>query len=216
MAITAAQVKELREKTGAGMMDCKKVLQEADGNMEKAMELLREKGLAKAEKKADRIAAEGLVEAYIHANGRIGVLVEVNCETDFVAKTDDFKEFVKDIAMQIAALNPKYVRREDVPESEVNKEREILKNQALQEGKPEHIVDKMVEGRLGKFYERVCLLEQPFIKDGDKTIDELVKEKIAKIGENISIRRFTRYELGEGLEKRQEDFASEVMSQVKK
>ena len=216
MAITAAQVKELREKTGAGMMDCKKVLQEADGNMEKAMELLREKGLAKAEKKADRIAAEGLVEAYIHANGRIGVLVEVNCETDFVAKTDDFKEFVKDIAMQIAALNPKYVRREDVPESEVNKEREILKNQALQEGKPEHIVDKMVEGRLGKFYERVCLLEQPFIKDGDKTIDELVKEKIAKIGENISIRRFARYELGEGLEKRQEDFASEVMSQVKK
>ena len=216
MAITAAQVKELREKTGAGMMDCKKVLQEADGNMEKAMELLREKGLAKAEKKADRIAAEGLVEAYIHANGRIGVLVEVNCETDFVAKTDDFKEFVKDIAMQIAALNPKYVRREDVPESEVNKEREILKNQALQEGKPEHIVDKMVEGRLGKFYERVCLLEQPFIKDGDKTIDELVKEKIAKIGENISIRRFTRYEFGEGLEKRQEDFASEVMSQVKK
>ncbi|EGK13641.1 translation elongation factor Ts [Kroppenstedtia eburnea] len=216
MAITAAQVKELREKTGAGMMDCKKVLQEADGNMEKAMELLREKGLAKAEKKADRIAAEGLVEAYIHANGRIGVLVEVNCETDFVAKTDDFKGFVKDIAMQIAALNPRYVRREEVPETEVDKEREILRNQALQEGKPEHIVDKMVEGRLGKFYESVCLLEQPFIKDGDKTVDELVKEKIAKIGENISIRRFTRYELGEGLEKRQEDFASEVMSQVKK
>lgn len=216
MAITAAQVKELREKTGAGMMDCKKVLQEADGNMEKAMELLREKGLAKAEKKADRIAAEGLVEAYIHANGRIGVLVEVNCETDFVAKTDDFKGFVKDIAMQIAALNPRYVRREEVPEAEVDKEREILRNQALQEGKPEHIVDKMVEGRLGKFYESVCLLEQPFIKDGDKTVDELVKEKIAKIGENISIRRFTRYELGEGLEKRQEDFASEVMSQVKK
>ncbi|MFD1426276.1 elongation factor Ts [Kroppenstedtia sanguinis] len=216
MAITAAQVKELREKTGAGMMDCKKVLQEADGNVQKAMELLREKGLAKAEKKADRIAAEGLVESYIHANGRIGVLVEVNCETDFVANTDDFKGFVREIAMQIAALNPQYVRREEVPEAEVDKEREILKNQALQEGKPEHIVDKMVEGRLGKFYERVCLLEQPYIKDGDKTVDELVKEKIAKIGENISVRRFTRYELGEGLEKRQEDFASEVMSQVRK
>lgn len=216
MAITAAQVKELREKTGAGMMDCKKVLQEAEGNMEKAMKLLREKGLSKAEKKADRLAAEGLVESYIHAGGRIGVLVEVNCETDFVAKTDEFKDFVKEIAMQIAALNPKYVRREEVPAEEVEKEREILKNQALQEGKPAHIVDKMVEGRLSKFYERVCLLEQPFIKDDEKKVDELVKEKIAKIGENISIRRFARYELGEGLEKREEDFASEVMSQMKK
>ncbi|PTX58610.1 elongation factor Ts [Melghirimyces profundicolus] len=216
MAITAAQVKELREKTGAGMMDCKKVLQEAGGDMEKAMELLREKGLAKAEKKADRVAAEGMVESYIHAGGRIGVLVEVNCETDFVAKTDDFREFVRDVAMQIAAMNPRYIRREEVPEEEVNKEREILKTQALQEGKPEHIVDKMVEGRLGKFYERICLLEQPFIKDGDKKVDELVKEKIAKIGENISIRRFARFELGEGLEKREDDFVSEVMSQVKK
>ncbi|GGE25265.1 elongation factor Ts [Marinithermofilum abyssi] len=215
MAISAAQVKELREKTGAGMMDCKKVLTEANGDMEKAMELLREKGLAKAEKKADRVAAEGLVESYIHAGGRIGVLVEVNCETDFVAKTEEFQAFVKDVAMQIAAMNPQYVRREDVPEEEVQKEREILKNQALQEGKPEHIVDKMVEGRLGKFYERVCLLEQPFIKDGDKTIDEMVKEKIAKIGENISIRRFARFELGEGIEKREDDFVSEVMSQVK-
>jgi elongation factor Ts len=215
MAISAAQVKELREKTGAGMMDCKKVLTEANGDMEKAMELLREKGLAKAEKKADRVAAEGLVESYIHAGGRIGVLVEVNCETDFVAKTEEFQAFVKDVAMQIAAMNPQYVRREEVPEEEVQKEREILKNQALQEGKPEHIVDKMVEGRLGKFYERVCLLEQPFIKDGDKTIDEMVKEKIAKIGENISIRRFARFELGEGIEKREDDFVSEVMSQVK-
>lgn len=215
MAISAAQVKELRAKTGAGMMDCKKVLTEADGDMERAIELLREKGLAKAEKKADRIAAEGVVESYIHAGGRIGVLVEVNCETDFVAKTDDFRTFVKDVAMQIAAMNPQYVRREEVPAEELEKEKEILRNQALQEGKPEHIVDKMVEGRLGKFYERVCLLEQPFIKDGDKTIDELVKEKIAKIGENISIRRFVRYELGEGLEKREDDFVQEVMSQVK-
>ncbi|MDR6224199.1 translation elongation factor Ts [Desmospora profundinema] len=214
MAISAAQVKELREKTGAGMMDCKKVLTETDGDMERAMELLREKGLAKAEKKADRIAAEGVVESYIHAGGRIGVLVEVNCETDFVGKTDEFRSFVKDVAMQIAAMNPQYVRREEVPEAEVEKEREILRNQALQEGKPEHIVDKMVEGRLGKFYERVCLLEQPYIKDGDKTIDELVKEKIAKIGENISVRRFVRYELGEGLEKREDDFVQEVMSQV--
>ena len=145
MAISAAQVKELREKTGAGMMDCKKVLQEADGDMDKAVELLREKGMAKAEKKSDRIAAEGLVDSYIHAGGRIGVLVEVNCETDFVAKTDDFKSFVRDIAMQIAAMNPQYVRREDVPEEEVEKEREVLRTQALQEGKPEHIVDKMVK-----------------------------------------------------------------------
>lgn len=214
MAISAAQVKELREKTGAGMMDCKKVLTEANGDMEKAMELLREKGLAKAEKKAGRIAAEGIVESYIHAGGRIGVLVEVNCETDFVAKTDDFKDFVKDIAMQIAALNPKYVSREEVPEKEVEKEREILRTQALQEGKPEKIVDKMVEGRIGKFFEQICLLEQAYIKDGDKKIDEIVKEKIATIGENISIRRFVRYELGEGLEKREDDFVQEVMSQV--
>ncbi|MDA8352389.1 MAG: translation elongation factor Ts [Firmicutes bacterium] len=215
MAISAAQVKELREKTGAGMMDCKKVLQEADGDMDKAVELLREKGMAKAEKKSDRIAAEGLVDSYIHAGGRIGVLVEVNCETDFVAKTDDFKSFVRDIAMQIAAMNPQYVRREDVPEEEVEKEREVLRTQALQEGKPEHIVDKMVEGRLGKYFEKIVLMEQPYIKDGDLTIEKLVKEKIAKIGENISIRRFVRYELGEGLEKREDDFASEVMSQVK-
>ena len=215
MAISAAQVKELREKTGAGMMDCKKVLQEADGDMDKAVELLREKGMAKAEKKSDRIAAEGLVDSYIHAGGRIGVLVEVNCETDFVAKTDDFKSFVRDIAMQIAAMNPQYVRREDVPEEEVEKEREVLRTQALQEGKPEHIVDKMVEGRLGKYFEKIVLMEQPYIKDGDLTIEKLVKEKIAKIGENISIRRFVRYELGEGLVKREDDFASEVMSQVK-
>ncbi|SDW52207.1 elongation factor Ts [Marininema mesophilum] len=216
MAITAAQVKELREKTGAGMMDCKKVLTEVDGDMEKAMELLREKGLAKADKKADRVAAEGVVESYIHAGGRIGVLVEVNCETDFVAKTDSFRAFVKDVAMQIAAMGPRYVRREEVSEEDVEKEREVLKAQALQEGKPAHIVDKMVEGRLEKFYERICLLDQTFIKDSDKKIGELVKEQIAKIGENVSIRRFARFELGAGIEKKEDDFVSEVMSQVKK
>lgn len=216
MQITAAMVKELREKTGAGMMDCKKALTEAGGNMERAIEILREKGLAQAAKKAGRIAAEGLVESYIHAGGRIGVLVEVNCETDFVAKTEEFKNFVKDIAMQIAAAKPLYVRREDVPAEEVEKERSILRAQALNEGKPEHIVDKMVAGRLEKYYKEVCLLEQPFIKDPDKSIDQLVKETIAKIGENISIRRFARFELGEGLEKKQDNFAEEVMAQVKK
>jgi len=198
------------------MMDCKKALTEAGGNMERAIEILREKGLAQAAKKAGRIAAEGLVESYIHAGGRIGVLVEVNCETDFVAKTEEFKNFVKDIAMQIAAAKPLYVRREDVPAEEVEKERSILRAQALNEGKPEHIVDKMVAGRLEKYYKEVCLLEQPFIKDPDKSIDQLVKETIAKIGENISIRRFARFELGEGLEKKQDNFAEEVMAQVKK
>jgi elongation factor Ts len=216
MAITAAMVKELREKTGAGMMDCKKALTETNGDMEKAIEWLREKGIASAAKKAGRIAAEGIVEAYIHGGGRIGVLVEVNCETDFVAKTDQFKSFVKDIAMQIAAMKPKYVRIEDVPEEEIQKEREILKQQALNEGKPEHIVDKMVEGRLKKHFQDICLLEQAYVKDPEKTIDQLVKETIAVLGENISIRRFVRYEMGEGLEKRQDNFVEEVMSQVKK
>lgn len=216
MAITAQMVKELREKTGAGMMDCKKALEATNGDMKKAMDYLREKGIAKAAKKADRIAAEGVVESYIHGGGRIGVLVEVNCETDFVAKTDDFKNLVKDVAMQIAAMNPKYVRREEVPEEALNKEREILKQQALAEGKPEHIVEKMVEGRLNKYFQEVCLLEQPYVKDPDKTIDQLVKETIAKLGENINIRRFVRYEMGEGLEKRQDNFAEEVMAQANK
>ena len=215
MAVSVSMVRELREKTGAGMLDCKKALEEAAGNMEKAVEILREKGLSAAAKKSGRIATEGLVESYIHAGGRIGVLVEVNCETDFVAKNENFKQFVKDIAMQIAAASPRYVRREDVPQEEVDKEREILKAQALNEGKPEHIVEKMVEGRLGKFYEEVCLMEQAFIKDPDKKISELVNEKISQIGENISIRRFVRYELGEGLEKKAENFAEEVMAQIK-
>ena len=214
MGITASEVKELREKTGAGMMDCKKVLTEANGDMEKAIELLREKGLAAAVKKSSRIAAEGVVDSYIHMGGKIGVLLEVNCETDFVAKTDDFKALVKDIAMQIAAANPKNLRKEDVDTAELEKEREILRVQALNEGKPEKIVDKMVEGRIQKYFKEVCLLEQPFVKDPDKSVQDLVTEKIAKIGENISVRRFVRYEMGEGLEKRQDNFVEEVMAQT--
>lgn len=215
MAVTAAAVKELREKTGAGMLDCKKALEEAGGNLEKAIDVLREKGLSAAAKKAGRAATEGLVESYIHAGGRIGVLVEVNCETDFVAKTDSFKEFVRDIAMQIAAANPRYVTREEVPQEELDREREVLKAQALNEGKPEHIVEKMVDGRLNKYYEDVCLLDQQFIKDPDKTIDQMLNEKVAQIGEKISIRRFARFELGEGLEKKEDNFVEEVMSQTK-
>ena len=213
MAISAQLLKELREKTGAGMMDCKKVLVETDGDIDKAIDLLREKGLASAEKKASRIASEGLVASYIHS-GRIGVLVEVNSETDFVAKTDEFKEFVKDIAMQVAASNPEYLCEEDVPQEAIDKEKEVLIQQAINEGKPQNIAEKMVEGRMHKFYERVCLLDQPFIKDPSITVNDLLKNKIAKIGENIKIRRFVRYEVGEGLEKREEDFAAEVAKQM--
>jgi elongation factor Ts len=216
MMITAEMVKELRGRTGAGMMDCKKALNETNGDMEKAIDFLREKGLAAAAKKASRVAAEGLVESYIHGGGRIGVLVEVNCETDFVAKTDDFKALVKDIAMQIAAANPLYVRREEVPAEMIEHEREVLKVQSLNEGKPANIVEKMINGRIDKFYKEICLLEQSFIKDPDKTINQLITEKISKIGENISVRRFTRYQLGEGIEKKSNDFAAEVMAAVKK
>lgn len=215
MAVDAKLVKELREKTGAGMLDCKKALEEANNDLTKAIELLREKGLAAAANKAGRIATEGVVESYIHAGGRIGVLVEINCETDFVAKTDQFKEFARDVAMHIAAMSPRYVRREEVPQEEIEKEKEILRAQALNEGKPEKIVDKMVEGRINKYYEEFCLLEQTFVKDPDKTIANLVSEKISTIGENISIRRFVRYELGEGLEKKVDNFVEEVMAQVK-
>lgn len=213
--ITAALVKELRERTGVGMMDCKKALAATEGDMDKAIDFLREKGLAAAAKKAGRIAAEGLVESYIHGGGRIGVLVEVNCETDFVAKTDAFKSLVKDIAMHIAAANPSYLRREEVPAAELEHEKMVLSEQARNEGKPEKIIEKMVTGRIEKYYKEVCLLEQPFVKDPDKTISDLITESIAKIGENIAIRRFTRYQLGEGIEKKQEDFAAEVMSFVK-
>ncbi len=213
--VTAAQVKELRERTGAGMMDCKNALVETNGNMEEAIKFLREKGLSAAAKKEGRIAAEGLVESYIHGAGRIGVLVEVNCETDFVANTDDFKLFVKDIAMHIAASNPTYVSRDEVPAADIEKEKEILKAQALNEGKPANIVEKMVEGRIDKFYKEICLLEQAFVKDPDVTIEHMVNEKVAKIGEKISIRRFVRYELGEGIEKKVDNFAEEVMAQAK-
>jgi len=215
MAVTAAKVKELREMTGVGMLDCKKALEKTEGNVEKAVDLLREEGLASASKKSGRIAAEGIVTSYIHG-GRIGVLLEVNTETDFVAKNEDFQAFVNDVAMQVAAVNPKYVSREEVPADEVEREREVLIQQAMNEGKPEHIAEKMVEGRMGKFYESICLLDQPFIKDGDKTVGELLNDQIARIGENIKIRRFARFEVGEGLEKREEDFAEEVAKQLGK
>lgn len=214
MSISAAQVKELRERTGAGMLDCKKALEETNGDIKKAIVLLREKGLSQAAKKSGRIAAEGLIEAYIHG-GRIGVLIEVNSETDFVAKTDEFKQFVKDMAMQVAASSPKYVKKEDVPQEEIEKEREILVHQALNEGKPEHIAQKIVEGRLEKFFEQVCLLEQPFIREPSMKVKDLLNEKIAKIGENLVIRRFVRFEVGEGLEKKEENFAEEVAKQLK-
>ena len=213
--ITAAMVKELRETTGAGMMDCKKALTHTDGDQAKAVDFLREKGLAAAAKKAGRVAAEGAVTSYIHAGGKIGVLVEINCETDFVANTDEFKSFAREIAMQIAAANPACIRREEVDTTELDHERQVLREQALQEGKPEKIVEKMVEGRIEKYYKEVCLMEQAFIKDPDQTISDLVKSKIAKIGENISIRRFVRYQLGEGIEKKADDFAAEVMAAVK-
>ncbi len=213
MSISASLVKELREATGAGMMDCKKALVETNGDMDEAVKYLREKGIAKAAKKSDRIAAEGIIASYIHG-GRIGVIVEINSETDFVAKNEEFQEFGRDIAMQVAAAKPLYVRREDVPTEAIDAEKEILRNQALNEGKPAKIVDKMVEGRIAKYYKEVCLLEQPFIKDPDKTIDDLLKEKIAKIGENLSIRRFSRFEVGEGIEKKSENFAEEVAKQL--
>jgi elongation factor Ts len=215
MSVTAAMVKELRERTAAGMLDCKKALEEANGDLDKASDILREKGLAAASKKAGRIATEGAVESYIHAGGKIGVLVEVNCETDFVGKTDKFREFVRDIAMQVAAANPLYIRREEVPIEDLEKEKEILRAQALNEGKPEKIIEKMVEGRISKFYEENCLMEQSYIKDPDKTIDQLLNEKVSQIGENITIRRFVRFELGEGLEKKVDNFVEEVMAQTK-
>ncbi len=215
MSVTAAQVKELREKTGAGMMDCKKALVECNGNMQEASEYLRKQGIAKSAKKAGRIAAEGIVESYIHLGGRIGTMVEVNCETDFAAKNEGFKNFARDIAMHIAATNPTYLSREDIPEEVIEHEKEILREQALNEGKPEKIVERMVDGRIKKFYEENVLMDQNFVKDPDKTIEELVKEQIATIGENVKIRRFARFEMGEGIEKKEENFAEEVAAQQK-
>ncbi|GAB6075872.1 translation elongation factor Ts [Desulfurobacterium crinifex] len=194
--ITTQMIKELREKTGAGIVDCKKALQEAEGNMEKAIEILRKKGAAKAAKKAERATAEGIVVSYIHAGGKVGALVEIDCETDFVARTEDFKTLGHEIAMQVAAMAPEYVSREEVPAEVIEKEKEILKQQALSEGKPEHIVEKIVEGRLNKFYSEKCLLDQPWIKDDSKTIGDLVREYITKLGENIKVRRFCRFEVG--------------------
>lgn len=208
--ITAKSVAELRARTGAGMMECKKALTEVGGDLDKAVDYLRERGLAQAAKKAGRVAAEGIVDSYIHGGGRVGVLIEVNSETDFVARNDDFRNLVHELALQVAAARPQYVRREEVPEAVVQHEREIYTAQALNEGKPAHIAEKMVAGRLEKFYKETCLLEQPYIKDPDKTVQQIVTDAIARIGENISVRRFVRYEVGEGLSKREDDFRSEV------
>ena len=214
MAFTAKDVVELREKTGVGMLDCKKALTESNGDMEKAVAWLREKGIASAAKKQSRIAAEGAVFSYIHMGGKIGVLLEINCETDFVAKSDDFQALGHDIAMHIAAAAPKYVTTDEVDTTELDKEREILRAQALNEGKPEAVVDRMVEGRIKKYYKEVCLLEQEFVKDPSKTIAQLVSDATIKIGEKISVRRFARFQMGEGLEKRKDDFAEEVRKQA--
>ncbi|HEY0404649.1 MAG TPA: translation elongation factor Ts [Pyrinomonadaceae bacterium] len=212
--ITAAAVMALRGKTGAPMMNCKKALTEAEGNEEKAIELLRKQGLATAGKTANRVATEGAVGSYIHMGGKVGVLVEVNCQTDFVARGEEFQQLIKDVAMHIAAAEPRYATREEVPADIVAKEREIAlaqaKNDPKNANKPEQVIDKIVEGRLNKFYEETVLADQPFVKDPARTVGELVTEKIAKIGEKIAIRRFTRYKMGEGLAKREDDFGSEV------
>ena len=216
--ITAAAVKQLREKTGAGMMECKNALVEAAGNEEKAIDILRERGLASAKKREGRIAAEGIVGSYIHMGGKVGVLVELNCETDFVARGEEFQQLVKDIAMHIAAAEPRYVTREEIPANVLDKEREIARAQAKNDpkmaNKPEQVIEKIVEGRLNKFYEETVLLDQPFIKASEKTVGELVTEKVAKTGERIAVRRFTRYKMGEGLDKRSEDFGGDVAAML--
>ncbi len=216
--ITASSVKDLREKTGAGMVDCKNALVEADGDVEQAVEILRKKGMATADKKAGRVTAEGAVGSYIHMGGKVGVMVEVNCESDFVARGEEFQQLVKDVAMHIAATDPKYLRREDVPAEELEKEREILRDQLKNDpknaNKPADVVDKIIEGRVNKYYEDNVLLDQAFVKDPSKTVGELVAEKIASIKENITVRRYTRYKMGEGIEKKVDDFAAEVASMV--
>jgi len=210
MEVTATLIKDLRERTGAGMSDCKKALVEVNGDMDKAIDYLRTKGLAKAAKKAGREATEGAVVSYIHAGGKIGVLVEINCETDFVARNEDFVTFTKEVSLQIAAMNPQYVRREELGEDAIAKEREILTAKAKESGKPEPVVAKMVDGQLTKWAKEICLMDQPFVKDPDKTVEQMQQALVAKIGENIKIRRFVRFELGEGLEKKKGDFAAEV------
>jgi elongation factor Ts len=216
--VNAALIKELRESTGAGLMDCKKALQEVDGDLEKATEYLRKNGLAKAAKKAGRAATEGAVVSYIHSNNRVGVLLEVNCETDFVGKNEAFRQFCSDVAMQIAAMAPEAVRREEMDTGAVEKERALLREKALAEGKPEKMVDKIVDGQINKFYSERVLIEQVFVKNGPenskRTIEQLQQELVAKLGENVQIRRFARFELGEGLAKKEENFAAEVAAQV--
>jgi elongation factor Ts len=215
MEITATSIKDLRERTGAGMSDCKKALQEVGGDMDKAVDYLRAKGLAKAAKKAGREATEGLVVSYIHGGGRIGVLVEINCETDFVARNEDFQAFTREVALQIAAMNPQYVRKDEVPQAAVDHEKSVLVAKAKEDpknaNKPEQVLAKITEGQISKWMKEICLLDQAWVKDPDKTIDQVQQELIAKIGENIKIRRFVRFELGEGLEKaKKDDFATEV------
>lgn len=212
---TTEDIVKLRKRTNAGMMDCKKALTETNGDLDKASEWLREKGIAAAAKKADRIAAEGLVQSYIHMGGKIGVLVEINCETDFVSRGEKFVELCKNVAMHIAAANPQYVNIEDVPADVLEHEKEIIKVQSLNEGKPANVVEKMIDGRIKKFYKEVVLMEQEYVKEPDKTIKDIITEATLVIGEKIKIRRFVRFEMGEGLEKRHDDFASEVLNQSK-
>ena len=214
MGVDLQTITKIRERTGAGMMDVKKALDEAQGNEEKAIELLRKRGAAKAVKRAGKVAAEGLVYSYIHGQGRVGVLLEVNCETDFVAKSEPFGALVKDIAMHIAAIAPRYLSRDEVTPEILDKEKRVYIEQLRAEGKPEAMIDKIVEGKMNKFYSEECLLEQSFVKDEDKTIEQLVTAAIGEIGEKITIRRFARYELGEGIEKAETDFAAEVAAQV--
>ncbi len=214
MTINASDVAKLRAQTGAGMLDCKSALEETNGDMEKAVDLLRKKGIAKAAKRAGKIASEGIVASYIHAGGKMGVLVEVNSETDFVAKNDLFKSLVDDVAMHIAAAAPKYISREEVPAEELANEKSVHRAQLEEEGKPAEMIEKIIEGKMNKYYSEVCLLEQPFIKDEDKTIEKFLAEKIGEIGEKITIRRFARYELGEGIEKKKQSFAEEVEEQL--
>jgi elongation factor Ts len=212
--VTAALIKDLRERTGAGMADCKKALVEVEGDVDKAIDYLRTKGLAKAAKKAGREATEGAVVSYIHGGGRIGVLVEINCETDFVARNDDFQSFTRDVALQIAAMNPQFVRKDEVSQDVVDREREVLLAKAKESGKPEQVVQKMVDGQISKWMKEICLLDQVWVKDGEKTIEQVQQELVARLGENIKIRRFARFELGEGLEKKKDDFAAEVAKQA--
>ncbi|MBW1807812.1 MAG: translation elongation factor Ts [Deltaproteobacteria bacterium] len=214
MEINAKMVNELRQQTGAGIMDCKRALQETEGDLKKAITYLREKGVASAGKKASRIAAEGTVEAYIHMGGKIGVLVEINCETDFVGRGDAFKNFCREIAMQVAATNPTYLKKEDVPSEILEEERQIYRKQAAESGKPDNILDKIAEGRVKKFFSEVCLMEQPYIREQKMTVEKLREDLVAQTGENVIVRRFVRYELGEGIEKKKTDLAAEVAAQL--